>query len=35
MPSARDPLGIHKAIWDEIQDQPFDLPPDKPLTLAA
>jgi hypothetical protein len=34
-PSARDPQGIHKAIWDEIEDQPFELPPDQPLTLAA
>lgn len=34
-PSARDPQGIHKAIWDEIEDRPFELPPDKPLTLAA
>ena len=34
-PSVRDPQGIHKAIWDEIEDQPFALPPDKPLTLAA
>jgi hypothetical protein len=34
-PSVRDPQGIHKAIWDEIEDEPFDLPPDKPLTLAA
>jgi hypothetical protein len=34
-PSRRDPQGIHKAIWDEIEDQPFELPPDKPLTLAA
>jgi hypothetical protein len=34
-PSARNPQGIHKAIWDEIEDQPFELPPDKPLTLAA
>jgi hypothetical protein len=34
-PSARDPQGIHKAIWDEIEEQPFELPPDKPLTLAA
>jgi hypothetical protein len=34
-PSVRDPQGIHKAIWDEIEDQPFDLPLDKPLTLAA
>lgn len=34
-PSARDPQGIHKAIWDELEDIPFALPPDKPLTLAA
>jgi hypothetical protein len=34
-PSTRDPQGIHKAIWDEIEDHPFELPPDKPLTLAA
>ncbi len=34
-PSVRDPQGIHKAIWDEIEDQPFELPADKPLTLAA
>jgi Protein of unknown function (DUF4058) len=34
-PSARDPQGIHKAIWDEIEEQPFELPPGKPLTLAA
>src|SRR5207253_2781959 len=34
-PSSRDPQGIHKAIWDEIEDQPFELPPDKLLTLAA
>src|SRR5438105_1572671 len=34
-PSVRDPQGIHKAIWDEIQDESFELPPDKPLTLAA
>jgi hypothetical protein len=34
-PSVRDPQGIHKAIWDEIEDQPFELPPKKPLTLAA
>lgn len=33
--SVRDPQGIHKAIWDEIEDQPFELPADKPLTLAA
>jgi hypothetical protein len=34
-PSARDPQGIHKAIWDEIQEEPFELPPDKRLTLAS
>jgi hypothetical protein len=34
-PSVRDPQGIHKAIWDEIEDQPFELPADKPLTVAA
>ncbi len=34
-PSVRDPQGIHKAIWDEIEEQPFELPPEKPLTLAA
>lgn len=34
-PSVRDPQGIHRAIWDEIEDQPFELPPDRPLTLAA
>jgi hypothetical protein len=34
-PTPRDPQGIHKAIWDEIEEEPFELPPDKPLTLAA
>jgi hypothetical protein len=34
-PSPRDPQGIHKAIWDEIRDEPFELPVDKPLTVAA
>lgn len=34
-PGPRDPQGIHKAIWDEITDQPFELPPGRPLTLAA
>jgi hypothetical protein len=34
-PSKRDPQGIHKAIWDEITEEEFKLPPDKPLTLAA
>jgi hypothetical protein len=34
-PSERDPQGIHKAIWDEVEVVPFELPPDKPLTVAA
>ncbi len=34
-PSPRDPQGIHKAIWDEITDEPFELPTDKQLTLVA
>lgn len=34
-PTSRDPQGIHKAIWDEIEEQPFNLPADKPLTLAT
>lgn len=34
-PSPRDPKGIHKLIWDEIHEEEFQLPADKPLTLAA
>jgi hypothetical protein len=34
-PGRRDPQGIHKVIWDRFRDEPFSLPPDKPLTLAA
>jgi hypothetical protein len=34
-PSSRDPQGIHKALWDEILEEPFALPDGKPLTLAA
>jgi hypothetical protein len=34
-PTPRDPAGLHKLIWDEILEEPFALPLDKPLTLAA
>ncbi len=34
-PSKRDPQGVHKLIWDRIRDEPFELPPGKPFTLAA
>src|SRR5262245_43244409 len=27
-PTPRDPQGMHKAIWDEIEEEPFELPPD-------
>jgi hypothetical protein len=34
-PGRRDPQGIHKVIWDRLHEEPFALPPDKPLTVAA
>lgn len=34
-PGPRDPQGLHKAIWDEFQEEDVELPPDKPLTLAS
>ena len=34
-PSRRDPQGIHKLIWDRIHDEPFEVPPNKPLTLVS
>jgi len=34
-PSSRDPHGIHKAIWDQIKEEPFDLPSNKQLTLVS
>jgi hypothetical protein len=34
-PTSRDPQGMHKAIWDEIEEEPFELVPGKSLILAA
>ena len=34
-PTRRDPNGIHAALWDEIADQAFTLPSDKPLVMAS
>jgi hypothetical protein len=34
-PSVRDPQGIHRAIWDEVTNDPFEMPPDKQLTTVA
>ena len=34
-PSPRDPNGVHAAIWEEVQDDSFQLSTDQPLTLVA
>lgn len=34
-PSPRDPHGIHKAIWDEFGEEPFEAPRGKPLIVAS
>ncbi len=34
-PTARDPQGIHAAIWAQFSSESFSLPDDKPLTLAS
>jgi hypothetical protein len=34
-PTPRDPHGIHKAIWDEYDDEPFEAPPGRPLIIAS
>jgi hypothetical protein len=34
-PGRYDPHGIHKAIWDHLEEEDFELPADKRLTVAA
>jgi len=34
-PTKRDPQGIHRAIWDEFEEEDFDLPAKQPLVIAA
>ncbi len=34
-PGPRDPQGIHKVIWDELDTSDFLLPADRPLTMAS
>ena len=35
-PTVRDPDGLHRVIWSELTDEPFDpRPPNKPLTVAS
>ncbi|MFO0893188.1 MAG: DUF4058 family protein [Isosphaeraceae bacterium] len=34
-PTARDPQGIHKAIWDELDEETAELPAERPLVVAS
>lgn len=34
-PTNRDPQGLHQLIWERIENEPFELPIDKSLTLAT
>ena len=34
-PGKRDPKGLHAEIWGEIEDESFEPPPGKPLTLVS
>lgn len=34
-PSRHDPQGMHGIIWEELGEPPFELPPDRPLTLVS
>jgi hypothetical protein len=34
-PTRRDPQGLHKAIWDQFEEEDFAPPADKPLLVAA
>ena len=31
----RDPSGVHGAIWEQVQDDPIEVDPSRPLTLVA
>jgi hypothetical protein len=34
-PGPYDPQGMHAAIWSHFVSEPYDLPPDKPLTVSS
>ncbi len=34
-PGLRDPNGVHAAIWEQFQEEPFQPPADQPLTVVA
>mgnify|MGYP000875214139 CR=1 FL=1 len=35
LPTPRDPDGIHKAIWDRLEEVPFERPAAQPYTFAS
>jgi hypothetical protein len=34
-PGPHDPRGMHGAVWERYDDEPYVLPPGEPLTLAS
>jgi len=34
-PTPRDPVGMHKVVWDEIAEEDFSLPPNKDWLMAS
>jgi hypothetical protein len=34
-PTPRDPQSLHKLLWDEFEETPFEMPADEPLLLAS
>lgn len=34
-PTPRDPHSLHKLIWDQIEEVPFEVPANEPLLLAS
>ena len=34
-PGPHDPHGMHAALWERFDDEPYRLPPGEPLTLAS
>lgn len=34
-PGKRDPLGLHAAIWEQVEDDVVRMPPEQPLTLVS
>lgn len=34
-PGPHDPQGVHKAIWDALEEEDFELPADRPLIAAS